>query len=305
MKTADGRIRDAMRRYLISRGALAGGVLYRARGPLPRGEAPDGTGSRAPAMPAAGAGDPGEPAAPGVRPAATGTVVRTSPAGPRGAACAHGAQDRAGFTRDTRSSLQAGLFEPGAAAPPDLSALDLEGLRAEVARCTRCPLSATRTTTVFGDGDPRSRIVFIGEAPGREEDLQGVPFVGRAGKLLDKMLAAVGFDRSGVYIANILKCRPPGNRDPNEEETAACEPYLARQLELIEPAVICALGRVAGQALLGAGAPLKTLREGTHRYNGIRVMVTYHPAALLRNPNLKRDAWEDMKALRKVYDGTA
>lgn len=299
MTVPDGPVRDALRRYLLSRGALAGGVIYRAKGTVARGEAPDGTQVRPPAGPARDAEKPGRPAAP---PAVT---VRTSPARPPRPSATVREEARTGFARDTRPALQAGLFETGGAAVSDLSALDLEGLRREVERCVRCPLSETRTNTVFGDGDPSSRIVFIGEAPGREEDLQGIPFVGRAGKLLDKMLAAIGFDRSRVYIANILKCRPPGNRDPNEEETAACERYLARQLELIDPAVICALGRVAGQTLLGTKAPLRALREGVHSYNGIRVFVTYHPAALLRNPNLKRDAWEDMKALKKLHDETA
>jgi DNA polymerase len=300
MSSSGGTPRDALRRYLLSRGSLAGGVLYRAERPRVETDGEKEPASRASAETSGDSGDRKRPAVPEARQA---VVIRTSPA-PRPAAAVP-EPTPGGFTRDTRPSLQTGLFESGATAGPDLSALDLGGLCAEVARCTRCPLSETRTKTVCGDGDPGARIVFIGEAPGREEDLQGIPFVGRAGKLLDKMLAAIGFDRSNVYIANILKCRPPGNRDPIEEETAACEPYLARQLELIRPAVICALGRVAGQTLLGTKAPLRALREGVHWYNGIRVFVTYHPAALLRNPNLKRDAWEDMKALRRLHDESA
>jgi DNA polymerase len=207
-----------------------------------------------------------------------------------------------GFSRDTRRAHQAGLFSEGPSEGVDCSRMDLEELAGAVAGCTLCQLSDTRTNTVFADGNPSARIVFIGEAPGRDEDLQGVPFVGRAGKLLDKILASVGFSRGDVYIMNILKCRPPGNRDPGEEEVAACERYLTRQIELVSPLVICALGRVAAQNLLGTKASLKMLREGVHRYNGIRVVVTYHPAALLRNPNFKRTVWEDMKMLRGLYD---
>ncbi|MBN1163893.1 MAG: uracil-DNA glycosylase [Candidatus Krumholzibacteriota bacterium] len=208
-----------------------------------------------------------------------------------------------GFSRDTRPSMQKSLFgggeEKGAVSPEGRS---LEDLERTVAACRKCALSDSRNHTVFGVGNPRARVVFVGEAPGRDEDLQGVPFVGRAGKLLDKILSSIDLSREEVYIANILKCRPPGNRDPKEDEVALCEGYLARQLELIQPRLICALGRVAGQNLLGTKAPLKVLREGIHYYNGIRVVVTYHPAALLRNPHFKRPAWEDMKMLRGLYD---
>jgi uracil-DNA glycosylase family 4 len=187
----------------------------------------------------------------------------------------------------------------------DLSGFDLAALDAIVSTCERCGLSAGRTRTVFGSGNPTSRIVFIGEAPGRDEDLQGLPFVGRAGQLLTKMLAAIGFAREDVYIANILKCRPPGNREPQEDEMTACEPYLARQLEIIKPAMICALGRIAAHGLLKNATALGVLRQGMHYYNDIPVAVTYHPAALLRNPNLKRDAWEDLQKMRKLYDEAA
>ena len=180
--------------------------------------------------------------------------------------------------------------------------VDLAELEKMVAGCTRCGLHETRTNAVFGDGNASSRLVFIGEAPGRDEDMQGLPFVGRAGKLLDKMIAAIGFRREDVFIANILKCRPPNNRDPKEDEVTACKKYLARQLELIDPVIICALGRVAGQNLLGTRAPLRVLREGVHHYNGIRVIVTYHPAALLRNPNWKKAAWEDLQMLKALHD---
>ena len=198
---------------------------------------------------------------------------------------------------------QAGLFEEKrAASDGGIEEMDLERLEAAVASCTRCALHETRTKTVFGAGSPTGRIVFIGEAPGRDEDLSGEPFVGRAGKLLDKILASVGFAREDVYIANILKCRPPNNRDPLESEGAACEPYLRRQLELLDPVLVVALGRVAGQNLLKRNASLKALRGGIHYYDDIRVIVTYHPAALLRNPNLKRAAWADIQLVRRIYD---
>ena len=184
----------------------------------------------------------------------------------------------------------------------DFGGSDLDSLEKAVSECRGCELHKTRNNTVFGAGNRSSAIVFIGEAPGRDEDLQGVPFVGRAGKLLDKILEAIGFSREDIYIANILKCRPPGNRDPKEEEVEACERYLAAQLKLIDPVLICALGRVAAQNLLKTKASLKVLRESTHYYNGIKVVATYHPAALLRNPAYKRPTWDDMKLLRSLHD---
>jgi len=207
------------------------------------------------------------------------------------------------YTSTTKSTEQASLFsEPARAPEEDLSSLNIEELEAKVAKCKKCPLWEQRTNTVFGSGNKKAKLLFVGEAPGREEDLQGLPFVGRAGQLLTKILASVGLSREEVYITNILKCRPPNNRDPKEEEVSACEPYLARQIELIKPVLICALGRVAGQNLLKRNASLTYLRGGIHYYNDIMVVVTYHPAALLRNPNLKRDAWEDIKMIRKLYD---
>lgn len=207
------------------------------------------------------------------------------------------------FTSDQTPASQGALFaEPEKAERLDLSRLDLAALERAVSACRRCSLCAGRTRTVFGSGNPASKIVFVGEAPGREEDLQGLPFVGRAGQLLTKILAAMGLARDEVYITNILKCRPPNNREPEEEEMRACEPYLARQLELIGPAIICALGRIAGHGLLKTGTALSVLRRGVHYYNDITVAVTYHPAALLRNPNLKRDAWEDFQMVKRLYD---
>jgi uracil-DNA glycosylase family 4 len=207
------------------------------------------------------------------------------------------------YRHESRSRAQASLFsEEGPAEDVDVGGCDLVSLEEMVSACTRCPLSGTRNRTVFGSGSPDARIVFIGEAPGREEDAQGLPFVGRAGKLLTKILASVGMSRDEVYITNILKCRPPDNRDPLEDEVRACSIYLQRQIELIDPFLICALGRVAGQNLLRCTASLSVLRQNLHFYNDTKVIVTYHPAALLRNPNLKRAAWEDIKMVRRMYD---
>ncbi len=207
------------------------------------------------------------------------------------------------YTTGPSGPPQASLFgEPGTRETFDLGGCDLAGVAKLVSICVRCELSRGRTLAVFGSGNPHSKIVFLGEGPGREEDLQGLPFVGRAGQLLTKILAAMGLTRDEVYIANMVKCRPPNNREPQEDEMAACEPYLIRQLELIKPTVICCLGRIAGHGLLKTQASLASLRQGIHYYNDIRVAVTYHPAALLRNPNLKRDAWEDFQMVRRLYD---
>jgi len=151
-------------------------------------------------------------------------------------------------------------------------------------------------------GNPGSKVMFIGEAPGADEDRLGEPFVGRAGKLLDKILAAIEFDRTNVYIANILKCRPPGNRDPEPGEMDACMPYLERQIAMIAPAFICCLGRIAAQGLLRTKTPLGKMRGQWFDKYGARIMVTYHPAALLRFPDYKRDTWEDVQRLRAAYD---
>lgn len=179
---------------------------------------------------------------------------------------------------------------------PDVSGLDWSALRQRVAACQLCELHKSRTQTVFGVGDPQARWLIIGEAPGVDEDRQGEPFVGRAGKLLNAMLRAVGLSREQVYIANILKCRPPNNRDPRPEEAAACFPYLQRQIELLQPDLILALGRVAAQRLLECNTPLNRLRGSVHRLEstGTPLIATYHPAYLLRSPADKRKAWEDL-----------
>lgn len=178
------------------------------------------------------------------------------------------------------------------------SAKDLESFYNEIKECQLCPLGATRTKFVFGVGNPNADLMLIGEAPGRNEDLQGEPFVGRAGKLLDKILAAISLSREEVYIANVLKCRPPNNRDPLKSESDTCQPYLKQQIELIKPKLILALGRVSGAWLLGEDIALKDMRNNFYSYNNIEMMVTYHPAALLRNPNWKRPCWEDMQKVR-------
>ncbi|MBN2056400.1 uracil-DNA glycosylase [bacterium] len=172
---------------------------------------------------------------------------------------------------------------------------DLKELGRMVTACTKCELHVERVKVVFGDGNPLARLMFVGEGPGAEEDRQGVPFVGAAGQLLSKILQAMGFIRSEVYITNIVKCRPPQNREPLPKEAHACRPYLLKQLELIQPEVIVALGRTAAQNLLQTDAPLGRLRGRFHDLQGIVVMPTYHPAALLRYPENKRFVWADMK----------
>jgi len=172
----------------------------------------------------------------------------------------------------------------------------------EIKDCKKCHLYKNRTNLVFGAGNQNAKVMFIGEAPGREEDLQGEPFVGRAGQLLDKILAAINFKREEVYIANILKCRPPENRDPLPDEIQTCEPHLLEQIRIIQPEIICALGRIAAQALLKTKLPLGQLRGKIHDYHKVKFLVTYHPAALLRYPQYKRSTWEDVKLLRREYD---
>ncbi|MGD0337411.1 MAG: uracil-DNA glycosylase [Bacteroidota bacterium] len=186
--------------------------------------------------------------------------------------------------------------EPWTVAP------SLDGLNQQICTCVKCPLGATRTNFVFGVGNSQAKVVVIGEAPGADEDAQGEPFVGRAGQLLNKILEAIKFKREEVFICNILKCRPPNNRDPLPEEVEQCEPYLWKQLELIRPIMILAVGRIAGQTLLKTTRGLGELRGTIHSYHGIPMMVTYHPAALLRNPNWKRPTWEDVQQFRKLYD---
>jgi uracil-DNA glycosylase family 4 len=176
-------------------------------------------------------------------------------------------------------------------------------LNAAISSCLQCPLGATRTNFVFGSGNENADLMIVGEAPGADEDEQGLPFVGRAGQLLTKILEAINFTRDEVYICNILKCRPPNNRKPLAAETDECEPYLLKQIELVRPRYILALGLTAANTLLKNKESMSALRGRIHNYHGIHMMVTYHPAALLRNPEWKKYAWEDVQHLRKLYDG--
>ncbi len=185
------------------------------------------------------------------------------------------------------------LVEPHEA-PAGEAELDWEQLRARVSGCTRCPLAEGRINTVFGVGDRNADWLIVGEAPGAEEDRLGEPFVGRAGKLLDEMLRALGHSRESVFIANILKCRPPHNRDPKQEEAAACRGYLDRQIALLRPRIILAVGRIAAQNLLGCQEPVGRMRGRVHAVNGIPLVVTYHPAYLLRSPSQKKKSWQDL-----------
>ncbi len=176
----------------------------------------------------------------------------------------------------------------------------LDEVLVDLGDCKRCGLAASRTKLVYGVGHPNARLVLVGEAPGRAEDLNGEPFVGEAGQLLDKILLAMGLQREEVYICNVLKCRPPNNRDPQPEEVSACEAFLIRQIATIRPQVIVGLGRFAVQSLLKTKEPISRLRGEWQRYQGIPLMPTYHPAYLLRNPEGKRDVWEDMKEVLRL-----
>jgi uracil-DNA glycosylase family 4 len=178
----------------------------------------------------------------------------------------------------------------------------VQRIAAEVSACTRCRLHETRDKSVPGVGPDDANLVFIGEGPGAQEDSTGEPFVGRAGQLLTKIIAAVNFQRDEVFITNIVKCRPPNNRDPKPDEIEACEPYLKRQLRALDPKVICTLGRHAAMTLLQTKESMAKLRTGEHSYEGVRLFPTYHPAALLRNPQWKRPVWEDIQNVRKAYD---
>jgi DNA polymerase len=191
------------------------------------------------------------------------------------------------------------------AAPRTTGADSWDAVAAEVAACTRCELHRCRTNTVFGVGDHHARWLVVGEAPGADEDRQGEPFVGRAGQLLNSMLLAIGLAREQVFIANVLKCRPPNNRDPKPEEVAQCLPYLERQIALLKPSIMLAVGRIAAQNLLATDTPIGRLRGQVHAFGAGRIplVVTYHPAYLLRSPTEKRKAWEDLKFARRVAAG--
>jgi len=185
---------------------------------------------------------------------------------------------------------------------PWVKTSSLEELQPQINTCLKCSLGQTRTNFVFGVGNPHADVMFIGEAPGADEDAQGEPFVGKAGQLLNKIIEAVGMKRDNVYICNILKCRPPNNRDPLPAEMELCSPYLLKQIETMKPKFIICLGRISAQWLLKTNDSLTTMRSKVHEFCGATLIVTYHPAALLRNPNWKRPAWDDMKMFRKLYD---
>lgn len=180
---------------------------------------------------------------------------------------------------------------------PVLITRTLEEVRAKLGDCKRCHLSLLRTNIVFGEGNPRAKLVFVGEAPGADEDRQGRPFVGKAGQLLTRIINAMGLKRDDVYICNVLKCRPPGNRSPDPKEIEKCEPFLFDQLSVLKPKVICALGSIAARTILRNDAPITILRGRFHYFQGIKVMPTFHPAYLLRNQAAKKLVWEDMKLI--------
>lgn len=201
--------------------------------------------------------------------------------------------------RPAREETRAATPSPAAARPRGETLADI---RADLGDCRRCGLSEGRTCVVFGTGNPDARLMFVGEGPGRDEDLQGEPFVGRAGRLLDRMIRAMGMKREDVYIANVVKCRPPGNRNPLPDEVAACRPFLDRQIRAVGPEVVCALGKVAAQAMLDTDAPLGRLRGAFRTYGNTPLLATYHPAFLLRYPEWKRAVWEDMKKLMGILN---
>ena len=184
---------------------------------------------------------------------------------------------------------------------PFIPVIALSAIREEIGDCTRCTLHALgRTQIVFGVGNPHADLMFVGEAPGGDEDLKGIPFVGRAGQLLTKIIEAIDLQRDDVYIANVIKCRPPGNRNPEPDEVASCEPFLFQQIDSIKPKVIVALGKFAAQTLLRTEDPISRLRGRVFTYRGAKLIPTFHPAYLLRNPSSKREVWEDMKLVRSL-----
>jgi uracil-DNA glycosylase len=219
--------------------------------------------------------------------------VSRDPRWRRRGAASPGEASSAERTRDPASG-EAGLAPAGTGTLADL--------RADLGDCTRCKLHGLgRRQIVFGVGNPNAELMFVGEAPGADEDIQGEPFVGRAGQLLTKIIEAIGLRRDQVYIANVIKCRPPGNRNPEPDEVASCEPFLNRQIDLIRPRVIVALGTFAAHALLKTDAPISRIRGRVHDYRGgARLIPTFHPAFLLRSPDRKRDVWEDMKKVRAL-----
>lgn len=225
-------------------------------------------------------------------------VVRADPASVIGEHSVESAIDHASEATETIEMSMEQSTESWAASTT------LTELNEQICTCMQCPLGHTRTNFVFGSGNPNADIMIVGEAPGADEDEQGLPFVGRAGQLLTKILEAISLPREEVYICNILKCRPPNNRKPLVGETDQCEPYLWKQIEIVQPKLILALGLTAANTLLKNKESMTNLRGKIHDYHGIRTLVTYHPAALLRNPEWKKYAWDDVKLLRNLYDAS-
>lgn len=212
----------------------------------------------------------------------------------------------AGITTDAKWRERAGAAPspaPGTAHMAPAPSTDLDAIRSLIGDCTRCKLHTLgRQMIVFGSGNPNADLMFVGEAPGSDEDEQGVPFVGRAGQLLTKIIEAIGLKRDDVYIANVIKCRPPGNRNPEPDEVATCEPFLFQQIDLIKPKVIVALGTFAAHTLLKTDVPISRIRGKLHDYRGAQLIPTFHPAYLLRSPERKREVWEDMKLVKSLLD---
>ena len=209
------------------------------------------------------------------------------------------------MSRETWGALEAAAESRRPAAvksdKKDAAAL-LEELEARASECAKCHLAETRTNVVFGQGNPYAKLVFVGEAPGADEDAQGLAFVGKAGQLLTRIIESIKLKRSEVYICNILKCRPPNNRTPTSQEIECCIPYLMKQIEAIEPKIICTLGNPATQTLLQTKSPMNRMRGRFHNFRGALLMPTYHPAALLRNPAYKKDVWEDVQMIQREYE---
>lgn len=280
---------DPLRRYLAAQRDLGGDeVLLDEATPVPQ---PQPNAPRAATTPRPA---PSVAKAPEAVPAAAATPRRAP------ATTADGADALSGWRKGAPGIPGPGLRVTVPPAYPELSTLD--AVAGRVAGCTGCPLCTGRTLTVPGEGNPAARLMLIGEGPGETEDRTGRPFVGRAGELLDKILENIETPRSEVFIANVVKCRPPRNRAPLPDERAACLPYLHRQIELVRPKVLLALGSTAAEAMLGVKKPLGELRLKVHEWNGIPLVVTYHPAALLRNPNWKRPAWDDVRIARQLLD---
>jgi uracil-DNA glycosylase len=270
-----------------------------AREYLAGAAAPAATMRPAPAQPRPAAASPALSTAP---PTAPPTAPRAAPrAAPLPANATAPSPAKAPAKPPAKAQPQFGPPPPAEGRDADWEA-QLEALRNEAKACVKCVLHKERTKVVVDSGSARIPVVFVGEGPGADEDAQGEAFVGRAGQLLTKIIAAIALDRADVYICNVVKCRPPGNRTPLPDEAEACGPYLKRQLEILKPRVICTLGLVAAQFLLGTKASIGSLRGRVFRYNGVPVLPTYHPAFLLRNPAMKRVVWEDVQLLRKILD---